>query len=140
MGIYKHILFATDLSKLGNTIAPKVKKIAELHKAKISLITVLEQTAIYGYPGVGEVENSINEKTQNAMTEFSDKIQVPKERQYIEFGSVKKQVLSCAKSINADLIIAGSHGHHGVSRFLGSSANAIVNNAKCDVLLIRAED
>ena len=140
MSIYKHILFATDLTKLSNNIAPKVKKLAELHNAKISLITVLEQTAIYGYPGVNEVENTVNDKTKNAMDEFADKIQVPKERQYIEFGSVKKQVLSCAKNINADLIIAGSHGRHGVTRLLGSSANAIVNGSECDVLLIRAKD
>ena len=138
MSQYTHILFATDLTELSNNIAPKVKKLAELYGAKISLITVLEQTAIYGYPGVDEVENSVNQRIKNAMAEFADKIQVPKERQYIEFGSVKGKVLSVAKSIQADLIVVGSHGHHGITRLLGSSANAIANGAECDVLLLRA--
>ena len=135
---YKHILFATDLTELSNNILPKVKKLADLYDAKISLITVLEQTAIYGYPSVEEVENSLSQKIKNAMAEFADKIQVPKERQYIEFGSVKGKVLSVANSINADLIVVGSHGRHGISRLLGSSANAIANGAECDVLLLRA--
>ena len=138
MSQYTHILFATDLTELTKNIAPKVKKLAELYGAKISLITVLEQITPFGYPGIPNVESSVSEQVQNAMDEFGDKIQVPKERQYIEFGSVKGKVLSYADSIQADLIVVGSHGRHGLTRFLGSSANAIVNAAECDVLLLRA--
>jgi universal stress protein A len=140
MDQYKHILFATDLTKLSYNIAPKVKKLAELYGAKISLIMVLEEASTYGYPGVSETKGSVSEKVQNAMEEFADKIQVPRDRQYIEFGSVKGKVLSFAKSINADLIVVGSHGRHGLARLLGSSANAIVNGAECDVLLLRASE
>lgn len=140
MSEYKHILFATDLTSLCMNIAPKVKKLAELYGAKISLITVLEETPIYGYPGISEKESSVSEQVQNAMVEFADKIQVPREQQYIEFGSVKGKVLAYAKSINADLIVVGSHGRHGLARLLGSSANAIVNGAECDVLLLRASE
>ena len=138
--MYKHILFATDLTRLSENIAPKVKKLAELYGAKISLITVLEQTATFGYPGIKEAESVASEQVQNALAEFAEKIQVPRERQYIEFGSTKDQVLSYASSINVDLIVVGSHGRHGLSRLLGSSANAIVNGAECDVLLIRASE
>lgn len=140
MSQYKHILFATDLTSLSLNIAPKVKKLAELYGAKISLITVLAETSTYGYPGISEKESSVSEQVQNAMVEFADKIQVPRERQYIEFGSVKGKVLAYAKSINADLIVVGSHGRHGLARLLGSSANAIVNGAECDVLLLRASE
>ena len=138
MSQYTHILFATDLTEVSKNIAPKVKKLAELYGAKISLITVLEQFTPFGYPSIPNVESSVSEQVQNAMNELGDKIQVPKERQYIEFGSVKGKVLSFADSIQADLIVVGSHGRHGLTRFLGSSANAIVNAAECDVLLLRA--
>jgi universal stress protein A len=138
MSQYTHILFATDLTEVSKNIAPKVKKLAELYGAKISLITVLEQFTPFGYPSIPTVESSVSEQVQNAMNELGDKIQVPKERQYIEFGSVKGKVLSFADSIQADLIVVGSHGRHGLTRLLGSSANAIVNGAECDVLLLRA--
>lgn len=140
MSQYTHILFATDLTELSKKIAPKVKKLAELYGAKISLITVLEQASTYGYPGAPDIESSASEQVQNAMAEFGEKIQVPRERQNIKFGSVKGQVLSYANGIDADLIVVGSHGRHGLSRLLGSSANAIVNGAECDVLLLRASE
>ena len=138
MSQYTNILFATDLTDLSKNIAPEVKKLADLYGAKISLITVLEQTTPFGYPGIPNIENTVNEQVQNAMNEFGDRIQVPKERQYIEFGSVKGKVLPFAESIQADLIVVGSHGRHGLTRLLGSSANAIVNGAECDVLVLRA--
>ena len=140
ISMYKHILFATDLTELSENIAPKVKKLGELCGARISLITVLEQTATYGYPGINEAESIVSEQVQNAMVKFAENIQVPRDRQHIEFGSIKDKVLSYAKSINVDLIVVGSHGRHGLSRLLGSSANAIVNGAECDVLLIRATE
>ena len=140
MSFYTHILFATDLTGLSQNIAPKVQKLAELYGAKISLIHVLEQTSTYGYPGVPALENTVSEQVQNAMAEFAEKIQVPRERQYIEFGSIKGQVLSYASSLNVDLIVVGSHGRHGLARLLGSSATAIVNGAECDVLVLRASE
>lgn len=140
MSLYTHLLFATDLTELSKNIAPKVQKLAELYGAKISLITVLEQASTYGYPGIPDIESPISERVQQAVDEFADKIEVPRERQHIELGSVKGQVLQRANRINADLIVVGSHGRHGLSRLLGSSANAIVNGAECDVLLLRASE
>ena len=133
-------MFATDLTQLSKNIAPKVNKLAELCNAKISLITVLEQTPNYYYPGVNEAESVASERAKDILAEFADIIQVPKERQHVEFGSVKSSVLSYAERINADLIVVGSHGRHGLARLLGSGANAIVNGAQCDVLLIRASE
>jgi universal stress protein A len=39
-----------------------------------------------------------------------------------------------------DLIIIGSHGRHGIRILLGSTANAILHSAKCDVLAVRVYD
>ncbi|MBA6354230.1 universal stress protein, partial [Colwellia sp. BRX9-1] len=38
---------------------------------------------------------------------------------------------------NVDLIITGSHGVHGLQLLLGSTCNAILHGAKCDVLAVR---
>ena len=54
--------------------------------------------------------------------------------------SLKKVILAEAQAINADLIIVGSHGRHGVSLILGSTANAILHGAQCDVLAVRVPD
>ena len=140
MSFYKHILFATDLTEVCNKIAPKVQKLAELYGAKISLIHVIEPTPTFGYPGLPDIESTVSEHVQQAMAELADNIEVPRERQHIEIGSVKSQVLQFASGINADLIVVGSHGRHGLSRLLGSSASAIVSGAVCDVLLLRVPE
>ena len=52
----------------------------------------------------------------------------------------KHAISTLAKDLNADLIVIGSHGHHGLIRnFLGSTASAVVNHAPCDVFVVKVE-
>jgi len=44
------------------------------------------------------------------------------------------------KKHNTDLVIVGSHGRHGVRLLLGSTANAVLHGAECDVLAVRVQD
>ncbi len=39
--------------------------------------------------------------------------------------------------MKADLILVGSHGKSGIAAFLGSTSNAILQYAPCDVLAVR---
>jgi universal stress protein A len=36
-----------------------------------------------------------------------------------------------------DLVVVGSHGRHGLSLLLGSTANGVLHGAGCDVLAVR---
>ena len=56
----------------------------------------------------------------------------------IEFGSTKNEVLRVAEEHKVDLIVTGSHGKHGLALLLGSTANAILHGADCDVLIVRS--
>jgi nucleotide-binding universal stress UspA family protein len=38
---------------------------------------------------------------------------------------------------NADLIVIGSHGYHGIDRLLGTTASRVVNHATRSVLVVR---
>ena len=42
-----------------------------------------------------------------------------------------------AQKLNADLIVVGSAGRHGMRLLLGSTANAVLHSAECDVLAVR---
>ena len=39
-----------------------------------------------------------------------------------------------------DLIVVGSHGRHGLALLLGSTADAVLHHAKCDVMAVRLQD
>lgn len=43
-----------------------------------------------------------------------------------------------AQSMEADLIVIGSHGYGGLDRVLGTTAGRVVNHALCSVLVVRS--
>jgi nucleotide-binding universal stress UspA family protein len=53
-------------------------------------------------------------------------------------GDPRGTILEEAKTCGADLIVLGSHGRHGLERFLmGSVAEAVAANATCSVAVVR---
>jgi len=54
-----------------------------------------------------------------------------------EFGNAANEIVQYAKDNHVDLIVLGSHGRHGAKLLLGSTANAVLHHAKCDVLAVR---
>lgn len=54
-------------------------------------------------------------------------------------GDAAAELIAAATASHADCIVIGSHGRTGVSRlFLGSVARAVLFNAPCSVLIVRA--
>lgn len=58
----------------------------------------------------------------------------------VEFGRAADQIIEQAKKLQAELIIISSHGRHGVSLLLGSTANAVLHHAECDVLAVKIKN
>ncbi len=56
-------------------------------------------------------------------------------------GSPKHVILEEAEAFGADLIVLGSHGHGGFSRFLlGSVSQSVAMHAHCSVMIVRKMD
>lgn len=137
--MYKHILFATDLTDDTDFIISKVKAIRTLTGAKLSIIHVVEPLPGYSYAylGIEDIEGQLIEEAKNAMGKLGQELGIQSGDQWVEVGPTKSKILSIAENITADLIVCGSHGRHGLSLLLGSTANAILHGAKCDVLTVR---
>jgi universal stress protein A len=58
----------------------------------------------------------------------------------VELGRACDMIINKAEAMQADLIIIGSHGRHGLRTLLGSTANAVLHRAKCDVLAVKIDD
>jgi nucleotide-binding universal stress UspA family protein len=55
-------------------------------------------------------------------------------------GDPGEAIVAAADSENADLIVVGSHGRSGVSRFLiGSVSDHVVRHAHCPVMVVRGK-
>ena len=137
--MYKHILFATDLTDDTEYLVEKVKTLRGYGNATLSLIHVVEPLPGYSYAylGIEDIEGQLIEEAKQTMQKLGERLNVAKDDQFIEVGPTKTKILKIADEMNADLIICGSHGRHGLSLLLGSTANAILHGAKCDVLTVR---
>lgn len=137
--MYKHILFATDLSDDSDFIINKVRGMRDYTGAKLSLIHVVEPMPGYSYAylGIEDIEGQLIEESRVALEKLGSQLQVDKSNQFVEIGPTKSKIQGLAEEINADLVICGSHGRHGLSLLLGSTANAILHGSKCDVLVVR---
>ena len=91
----------------------------------------------YAYLGIEDIEGQLIQEAAQSLLKLGDKLSVEKRDQHVEVGPTKTKILKIAETIQADLIVCGSHGRHGLSLLLGSTANAILHGAKCDVLTIR---
>ena len=137
--MYKRILFATDLTEETEYLIDKVRAIRGFTGAKLSLVHVVEPLPGYSYAylGIEDIEGQLIEESRTALAKLGNQLLVDGKDQWVEVGPTKSKILMIAENVGADLIICGSHGRHGLSLLLGSTANAILHGAKCDVLTVR---
>ncbi|CEG57009.1 universal stress protein [Legionella fallonii] len=138
--MYTNILYATDLLNEHSHLTQKASTIAQQLNAKLFLLHVIElPTSIQLAQGLGftELANPAKDDAQTVLSLISENFNVPTERQFVEIGSVKEHIFNKAKELGCQLIIVGSHASTGLHSFLGSTANAVINHAPCDVLTLR---
>ncbi len=137
--MYKTILFATDLTEDTDYLLQKVQSVRGITGAKLCLVHVVEPLPGYNYAylGIEDIEGQLIQEARQSIDKLATQLNVDKKDVFIEVGATKNRILKVADEENADLIICGSHGRHGLSLLLGSTANAILHGAKCDVLTVR---
>lgn len=145
MDTYRNILVAIDLSDEAEQVLSKAVSMASLYQAELSVVHVAQALTIYGgfpyyaSPLDKELHKQADVKATlfEAIDQKSEPFGISKGAIDIRFGYRADQILEKAQSNNIDLIVVGSHGRHGIRLLLGSTANAIVHRAKCDVLTVR---
>jgi universal stress protein A len=139
---YQHILLAVDLHpECDKLTIERVANLAKSNGAEISLVHAIEHIHAYGiaqaYPAVLNFEEDMQRIAREELAKIGIQLGVPVSRQFVEFGSPKAVILEKTPEIKADLVVVGSHGRHGISLLLGSTANSVLHHAPCDVLAVR---
>jgi universal stress protein A len=145
MKLYNKILLAVDLEHIDedDRVVRKAMELAQKFDVKLNAIYVIEHMKGYDalyYQINFDVEKALLEEAQEKMDAFCQKYNFPKEDQVIKMGVTKLSILEQARTLQADLIVLGSHGRHGVQLLLGSTANAVLHGAQCDVLIVHLKD
>ncbi len=144
MSIYKKILLAIDLRVTHDeyTISRAVE-LAKKTNATLSIIHVMEPIYSYGSiqgQTIVEWERKIIEDARTAFKDLVSGYDISPDELTIVTGSPKAVITEQAKKLKVDLIIVGAHTKHGIQVLLGSTANGVINQAHCDVLVIRTQE
>jgi universal stress protein A len=141
MAIYQNIVLAVDLHPACDEAAlQRAIELAKSNNARLTIVHAIEHVNAYGvaqaYPTVIDLEEQMVTEAKEQLTKLAQKYGIPADRQVVQVGSPKAVILDYAEQSKADLIIVGSHGRHGISLLLGSTANAVLHHARCDVLAV----
>lgn len=142
---YRKILLAVELdTSCDDYPVKKARQLCEDFGSELYLVHAIENLssygAAYGVVAGADIEEMLLTNAKEAMTKLGTKIDVSQAKQIIKVGSAKNIILEEADEQGIDLIIVGSHGRHGIRLLLGSTANAVLHGAKCDVLAVRIKE
>ena len=141
MSAYNHFIVGLDLSSDSKVILEKAQQLAQTTGASLSVCHVIEPLA-YAYGGdipvnLAEAQLTMEEHAQARLKQILDGFSFSVKRESIVIGETSNELRRIAEDENADLIVVGSHGRHGLAVLLGSTASGVLHGAQCDVLAVR---
>ena len=145
---YTNVLAAVDVTEEAPEVLAKASQAAQDHGAELSVITVIRPLT-HAYTGMEvaglaaaalNFEAEAKASVENSLGALCEQHGIDAQHRYVNFGVPAVEIKALAEQLGADLIVVGSHGRHGLGLLLGSTANAVLHGANCDVLTIRVHD
>ncbi len=141
MTCYKHILVGLDLTDEAVTVMQKANLLAKACGAQLSIAHIVEPLA-FAYGGdipvdLSEAQQLIQEQAEKRMSALAQDNQVTVKSQHVALGQTATELRRLAAEVDADLLVVGSHGRHGLALLLGSTASGVIRGAERDVLAVK---
>ncbi len=146
---YKHLVAAVDFSPHSEYAVARAVELAGHYGARLSLLHVVEYIAYpyYDYDTLMtdtydfvDEERQIKQVADERMRKLVDGLDYPHLHHEVLWGEPEHTILTYAEAQNADLVVIGSHGRHGLARLLGSTASTIVKRARRDISVVHLPD
>lgn len=141
MSQYRNILLAVDLSDESNPIADRAQAIAQANSATLHIVHVIEPLS-FAYGGdipmdFSGIQDEIQKQAEAQLADYADRLGIDATRRHLLLGRPANEIHVLIDELSIDLVVLGSHGRSGFARLLGSTANAVLHGAQCDVLAVR---
>jgi universal stress protein A len=153
---YQHIIVAVDFSPHSDKATYRAMQLAEQSEAHLTMLTVVDDMQFYSaylepldmnavtQPYDPEITASLaasaHTMAENNLNKLVEKTQAKDIQTEISIGNPSSSIISYAEATNCDLLVMGTHGRHGISRLLGSTAHSVQNHARCEVLMVPLAD
>ena len=145
--MYEAIVVGTDGSETANRAVAEATRLAEAMGGRLHIVAAYEPlrgAKIVGAPeGAAKVwEVKPDAEVQGVIQEAESgaRMKGVTVEAHTLTGDPADALLEIAEKHNADLIVVGNRGMHGVSRVLGSVPNKVSHRAPCNVLIVATDD
>lgn len=140
MKVFRKVIVATDFGASSRCALDLAVDIAETYGAELVLVHAVEPfTPPYPVallPGLGTLEDAARAALADEAARVTEAI--PNARHEVLSGAAATTVTDFAEREGADLLVVGTHGRRGPSRWLlGSVAEKIVRASRIPVLTVR---
>jgi universal stress protein A len=147
--IYGRILLPIDFSEHSKTTIAYARRIALRDDSTVYLLHVFQvpDYIVMPYPRQSEYSAEVQAHVSAAEREASERLDALNSElsaygirtvPLLRVGYPFEEIVEMANHYNVNLIVIGSHGRSGISRFLlGSTAERVVEHARCAVLVVK---
>lgn len=144
--MYQTVLVPTDFSDPANEAWEHAVQLAKAHGSKLVALYVAEPVlSHYGVvgliPSVKDLEEQNDTASRLELKEVAERAESEGLSVAVEVvtGKPWKAIVEAAENTKADLIVMGTHGRTGIVHdTIGSTAERVVQRAKCPVLVVRS--
>jgi len=141
---FQNILVPTDGSEYTNSAIDKALELAKVVGGRITALYVLDQTMISNMPvdvAVRNIHDALEKEGDDAVRyvrERAESMGIPV-KVLVKEGVPVNVIVD--ESSNYDVIVMGTLGRTGVSKFLmGSVAEKVVRASRCPVMVVKAKE
>jgi len=138
----KRILVALDGSPRAPRVLAAAARLADLTSARLVLFRAiglppdLPRELLHGTPA--QIEDTLRAAARSEMEALARDIKPELiERIATELATPWDGIVTEARTIDADLIVIGSHGYSGLDRVLGTTAAKVANHADRSVMIVK---
>lgn len=149
VGPWRHMLQTTDLSETAEMALKRFIGLGLGVGAQSSVLTVFDAPALrlamsdrMGKEGQEDYLNDLRAQARQSLAAFIARLGIEQAEKVVrpDETTVANEILKAAEELKADLIVVANQGKGAVARMvLGSVAQQVLKDAKCDVLTIPPE-
>jgi nucleotide-binding universal stress UspA family protein len=142
---FKRILVATDLTAASQSAVDTALALAKENEAELMIAYAFDTPTL---TQATIAPNVYDEWTRNLRNDAQERLQpflAEARKQGVHAGALVlsgapyEAIVEAAQDNNADLVVMGTHGRTGISRFfLGSVASRVISTAPCPVMTVHA--
>ncbi|MCV2884215.1 universal stress protein UspE [Aestuariibacter sp. AA17] len=135
-----------DHAELNHTICDVTKQLGQVFEANVNLVNAYPGTPVNIAIEIPEFDpHDYNESIKNYHLESIEKLgsqyQVQMDHCFVKEGLPEDVIPAVARNIDAELVVIGTVGRHGISAALiGNTAEHVIDRLNCDVLALKPKD